>query len=57
MKVVLAVILLVVASDVMGQRCYADITSPNFRLGTKTSYKFVKNANTDLITLPGSYFF
>ncbi len=33
--------------------CYADIASPNFYFATKTSYKFIKNTNIDLITLPG----
>ena len=55
MKVVLVAILLVVVSDVKGQSCYADIASPNFYFATKTSYKFIKNTNTDLITLPGMY--
>ena len=55
MKNVLVAILLVVVSDVRGQSCYADIASPNFYFATKTSYKFIKNTNTDLITLPGMY--
>lgn len=33
--------------------CYADIAEPNLYFATKTSYKFIKNTNTDLITLPG----
>nr|CAH0110039.1 unnamed protein product [Daphnia galeata] len=33
--------------------CCADIASPNFYFATKTSYKFIKNTNTDEITLPG----
>ena len=55
MKNILVAILLVVVSDVRGQSCYADIASPNFYFATKTSYKFIKNTNTDLITLPGMY--
>jgi hypothetical protein len=31
--------------------CHADIASPNFYFATKTSYKFIKNTNTDEITL------
>ena len=34
--------------------CYADIASPNFYFATKTSYKFIKNTNTDEIKLPGN---
>lgn len=33
--------------------CYADIANPNLYFATKTSYKFIKNTNTDEITLPG----
>ena len=33
--------------------CHADIASPNFYFATKTSFKFIKTTNTDLITLPG----
>jgi hypothetical protein len=33
--------------------CHADIVSPNLYFATKTSYKSIKNTNTDEITLPG----
>lgn len=33
--------------------CYAEIAEPNLNFGTKTSYSFVGNKNTDEITLPG----
>jgi hypothetical protein len=47
------VALLSVVVPVSGQvnSCYA--ASPNFYFVTKTSYKFIKNTNTDEITLPG----
>ncbi len=57
MKVAIAVttaLILSVVASVTGQSCYADIANPNFYFATKTSYKFIKNTNTDFITLPGT---
>ena len=54
LRVALVALLSVVVS-VSGQvnSCYADIANPNFYFATKTSYKFIKNTNTDEIKLPG----
>lgn len=46
-------ILFAVASAQTDPYCYADIAAPNLYFGPKTSYKFIKNTNTDQITLPG----
>jgi hypothetical protein len=49
LRVALVALLSVVVSAV--NSCYADIASPNFYFATKTSYKFIKNTNTDEIPL------